>query len=146
MTTPGHTPPTEQTQGVSQTWAPGVSGVKGGSIIDATALDKPLELDAQVAIVGSGAGGSVLAARLASAGLRVVMLEAGPWVSKEKFNLREEVACGAMYQDRGTRFTGDGSIGILQGRAAGGGTTINWTTCYRTPDHVLDHWLSLIHI
>ena len=121
-------------------WMPGVSGVRGGVIIDAASLDKPLELDAQVAIVGSGAGGSVLASRLTQAGIRVVMLEAGPWVTKDQFNLREEDAFGAMYQDRGTRFTGDGSIGILQGRTAGGGTTINWTTCYRTPDHVLDHW------
>jgi len=111
-----------------------------GSIIDAATLTKPLELTAQVAIIGSGAGGSVLAARLTAAGVSVVMVEAGPWISKEDFKLREEQAYGLMYQDRGTRFTGDGSIGILQGRAAGGGTAINWTTCYRTPDHVLDHW------
>ena len=57
-------------------------------------------------IVGSGAGGSVLAARLTAAGLRVVMLEAGPWVTKEQLTLREEDAFQGMYQDRGTRFTG----------------------------------------
>ena len=111
-----------------------------GSVIDAAKLELPLSLDADVVIVGSGAGGSVLAARLTAAGLRVVMLEAGPWVTKEQLTLREEDAFQGMYQDRGTRFTGDGSIGILQGRVAGGGTTVNWTTCYRTPDRVLEHW------
>ena len=41
-----------------------------GSVIDAAKLELPLSLDADVVIVGSSAGGSVLAARLTAAGLR----------------------------------------------------------------------------
>ena len=39
-------------------------------------------------------------------------------MTKEQLTLREEDAFQGMYQDRGARFTGDGSIGILQGRAS----------------------------
>jgi choline dehydrogenase-like flavoprotein len=111
-----------------------------GEVIHASAASADLELDAQVCIVGSGAGGGVLAMRLAQAGVRVVMLEAGPYVLKDEFTLREEDAYPLLYQDHGTRVSGDGSVTVMQGRSVGGGTTVNWTTCYRTPEHVLDHW------
>ncbi|MEM6930930.1 MAG: GMC family oxidoreductase, partial [Myxococcota bacterium] len=45
-----------------------------------------------------------------------------------------------LYQDRGGRGTKDRAIMVLQGRSVGGSTTINWTTCYRTPARILDHW------
>ena len=111
-----------------------------GEVIKASGLDADLSLSAQVCIVGSGAGGAVLAARLSSAGISVVMLEAGPFASRSDFDLREDRAMPLLYQDRGTRMSGDGSIAILQGRSVGGGTTINWTTCYRTPERILDQW------
>src|SRR5205807_6658659 len=38
------------------------------------------------------------------------------------------------------RASADLSIQVLQGRAVGGGTVVNWTTSFRTPDHVLLHW------
>ena len=45
-----------------------------------------------------------------------------------------------QYQEGGLRATSDLGISILQGIGAGGGTTINWTTCFRTPDRILDLW------
>ena len=27
-----------------------------------------------------------------------------------------------------------------EGRTVGGSTTINWTTCFRTPERILEHW------
>ena len=109
-----------------------------GSLIDAAKLGAALPRRRRGDCrVGRGRLGA--RTRLTAAGLRVVMLEAGPWVTKERLTLREEDAFQGMYQDRGTRFTGDGSIGILQGRC-GRRTTVNWTTCYRTPDRVLEHW------
>lgn len=93
-----------------------------------------------VCVVGSGAGGAVLAAGLVQMGLDVVMLEAGPAVSREDFSLHERDAYPNLYQERGGRATDDLAITILQGRTVGGSTTVNWTTCYRTPERILNHW------
>src|SRR5690606_34615543 len=90
--------------------------------------------------VGSGAGGAVLAAGLAEAGLRVVMLEEGGHFTREHFTLQERDAFPAMYQERALRGTADLAITVLQGRTVGGSTTVNWTTCFRTPDRILRHW------
>ena len=93
-----------------------------------------------VCIVGSGAGGAMLAEGLAERGVRVVMLEAGGHHTKKDFDLQEGHAFPMLYQDRGGRATADLAITVLQGRAVGGGTTVNWTTCFRTPDRILQHW------
>lgn len=94
-----------------------------------------------VCIIGSGAGGAVLAAGLCAQGLDVVMLEAGSHRTSADFRTLEEgVNTPMLYQDRGTRATADLAISILQGRTVGGSTTVNWTTCFRTPDRILAHW------
>jgi len=103
-------------------------------------VDGPLELQADVCVIGSGAGGSVLAAGLAARGRRVVVLEAGPYATRADFSQVEGEAYPMLYQDRFTRATADGSISILQGRSVGGGTTVNWTTCFRTPERVQAFW------
>jgi choline dehydrogenase-like flavoprotein len=105
-----------------------------------TDLTSDMEHECDVCIVGSGAGGSVLAAGLVARGLRVVMLEEGGYFTRDDFRLRESQAYPMLYQDRGTRATADLAITVLQGRAAGGGTVVNWTTCFRTPDRILAHW------
>ncbi|MCB9664598.1 MAG: GMC family oxidoreductase [Alphaproteobacteria bacterium] len=98
------------------------------------------ELTCDVCIVGSGAGGAVVAAGLAEAGLDVVILEEGSHLGRRDFTLHEGDAYPAMYQERGSRATADAGITILQGRSVGGSTTINWTTCFRTPERILAHW------
>ncbi len=82
----------------------------------------------------------MVASRLSRAGARVVVLEEGGYHTKEEFDMQEATAYPRLYQDRGNRATADLSILVLQGRAVGGGTVVNWTTSYRTPDSVLEHW------
>ncbi|MEQ1568908.1 MAG: GMC family oxidoreductase, partial [Myxococcota bacterium] len=85
----------------------------------------------------------VLAAGLAQRGLRVVMLEEGGLYGSEAFRRLDEAwSLPSLYQERGGRATADQAITVLQGRSVGGGTTVNWTTCFRTPDRVLAHWRS----
>lgn len=48
-------------------------------------MPDPLALDADVVVIGSGFGGAVAALRFAEAGERVVVLERGPFVSRESF-------------------------------------------------------------
>lgn len=108
-----------------------------------TAADVPAEgasLDVDVCIVGSGAGGAVLAAGLAERGHSVLVLEAGPRVTRRDFTLHERDAYPALYQEAAGRTTRDGAIQILQGRTVGGSTTVNWTSCFRTPARILTHW------
>lgn len=97
-------------------------------------------LDCDVCIIGSGAGGGVTAARLTAMGLSVVVLEDGGNNNRSNFSGEESDAYPRMYQERGLRATDDLAISILQGRTLGGGTTINWTTCFRTPPRILAHW------
>jgi len=109
-------------------------------------LSADAELSCDVCIVGSGAGGSVLAAGLCQAGLDVVMLEEGPYATRRDFDLDEQKAIPMLYQDRGTRSTADLAITVLQGRSVGGSTTVNWTTCFRTPERILEHWRTVHRI
>jgi choline dehydrogenase-like flavoprotein len=72
--------------------------------------------------------------------LDVVVLEEGGHHTRKDFHMREDEAFPMLYQDAGARTTKDLGITILQGRAVGGTTVVNWTTCFRTPEPVLDHW------
>jgi choline dehydrogenase-like flavoprotein len=95
---------------------------------------------ADVAIVGSGAGGAMAADVLSAAGLRVVVVEEGPLRSSSDFRMREMDAYPQLYQASAARKTADKAINILQGRCVGGGTTVNWTSSFRTPPATLAHW------
>lgn len=100
--------------------------------------DRTIECD--VCVIGSGAGGAHVAARLAAAGKSVVVLESGGFHMSRDFDLTERNMVPRLYQERGWRATADSSITVLQGRAVGGTTVVNWTTCFRTPKRVFDHW------
>jgi choline dehydrogenase-like flavoprotein len=109
-------------------------------IVDASALAADLSIDADVAIVGTGAGGGTAAEILCDAGLSVVIIEEGPLVTSSAFRMREADAYRDLYQESASRKTRDKAINILQGRCVGGGTTVNWTSSFRTPAPTLDYW------
>ncbi len=95
---------------------------------------------AGVCVIGTGAGGAVVAARLAEAGHDVILLEEGGYWTAADFTEREDEMVPRLYAEGGTRGTTDLSISILQGRAVGGGTTVGWMVMLRTPDRVLEEW------
>ncbi len=99
-----------------------------------------LELSADVCVVGSGAGGGVVASVLAKGGLDVVVVEEGGFHDASEFTMREVDVMPKLYQEGGQRTTADAGISVLQGRCVGGGTTVNWTTSFRTPEAVVAHW------
>ncbi len=102
----------------------------------------PTSLDCDVVIVGSGAGGGVVAAELAQAGHKVIVLEKADYVPPAAYTAREQDAFGRMYEQSGLMTTEDLGIIVLAGSTLGGGTTINWSASFRTPDHVLEEWES----
>ncbi len=102
--------------------------------------DGDTELDADAVIVGSGAGGGVIAAKLAAAGLRVVVLEMGAYHDETDFNQYELWAWQNLYWRGGPTPTADMNITLQAGSCLGGGTVINWTTSLRTKDWVRAQW------
>lgn len=108
--------------------------------IDGSSLERDLHLEADVAVVGSGAGGGTTAEILARAGLRVVLIEEGPLRTSPDFHMLEREAYPQLYQDSAGRRTKDKGILILQGRCVGGSTTVNWTSSFRTPPETLAYW------
>ncbi len=105
--------------------------------------DAPAILDADVVVVGSGAGGGVIAAVLAEAGLGVVVLEAGPFVDERAMPRDELDAFDRLYLDHGLLSTWDGSVQMLAGTGVGGGTVVNWMTVIDAPTSVRDEWSSV---
>jgi choline dehydrogenase-like flavoprotein len=90
-------------------------------------------VEADVVIVGSGAGGGVTADILSDAGLRVVLVEEGPLKLVERLQDARGRRLPELYQESAARKTKDKAINILQGRCVGGSTTVNWTSSFRTP-------------
>ena len=98
------------------------------------------ELECDVVVVGSGAGGGTAAGVLSQAGLDVVVVEAGGYYSEEDFDGAELSGNARLYLGGGGIASGDQSIGLLAGCCLGGGTVVNYTWCFRPPDHVRQEW------
>ncbi len=99
-----------------------------------------LSLDADVCVIGSGAGGSVIAAKLAQAGHRVIVLEAGAYHTADDFTQREADTFDRLFQRHGILTTSDVSFSVLAGQTAGGSATINWMTCLRPAPWAREEW------
>jgi choline dehydrogenase-like flavoprotein len=99
-------------------------------------------LSADVVVVGSGAGGGVIAARCAQAGRSVLVLEMGQYRNEADFNQLELPGYQELYYGGGLAASEDGSLAILAGQTLGGGTVVNYMNCIRTPEHVVREWAS----
>ena len=99
------------------------------------------ELEADVVIIGSGAGGAIAARELATRGVAVVVLEAGPLHRRDHFVGSIIGRSSTMYSSLGLQYTvGNASIFLPTGETVGGTTVINAGTCLRTPPWILRHW------
>ncbi len=94
---------------------------------------------ADVAVIGSGAGGGVVASAFARSGKRVVVLEAGGAFDAPDFTQRE-LMTSELYLDAGLTSSSDLGIAIMAGSTVGGGTTVNWCTSLRLPDRIAKEW------
>jgi choline dehydrogenase-like flavoprotein len=99
-----------------------------------------LTIEADVCIVGSGAGGAAIAAKLSARGQRVVVLEAGGHYNSADFNQLELWGYRHLWYRGGATPTANGTVALLAGGSLGGGTEINWMNCVRTPTLVREDW------
>jgi len=99
------------------------------------------DLEADVCVVGAGAGGAVAAAELAEGGARVVVLEQGAHHDPDAFTARPAEMLARLYRDGGQGMTlGSPPVLLPLGRGLGGTTLVNSGTCFRTPARVLGRW------
>jgi choline dehydrogenase-like flavoprotein len=90
----------------------------------------------QVCVIGSGAGGALVAARLAEKGRDVLLIDAGAWVNPKDYPVRDDQALSMTFRDAGLhpawpdlasvgRPRGLSFMTVLQARLFGGGPAIN---------------------
>ncbi|MBI3892668.1 MAG: GMC family oxidoreductase [Candidatus Wallbacteria bacterium] len=105
-------------------------------------LQGNVSVQCQVCVIGTGAGGAVAAAELARAGLDVVMLEEGAYLTGEDYGRLSPIeSIKATYRDAGMTFT-MGSPGILMpyGRCVGGSTVINSGSAFAMSEETFAYW------
>src|SRR5438105_15271330 len=95
-------------------------------ILDVRTIDRDLTLSADVCVVGSGAGGAVVARELAERGRAVIVVEEGPYITSREFTQREEQMLPWLYADQGLRTTVEGTVAISHGRVLGGSTVTSF--------------------
>jgi choline dehydrogenase-like flavoprotein len=112
-------------------------------VTDGRSVTEDLELECEVVVIGTGAGGAAAAYELASRGRAVLMLEEGDYHRRSSFGGRASRAYKQLYRDKAmTIALGNVGIPVWAGRAVGGSTVINSGTCYRAPERTFAYWRS----
>jgi choline dehydrogenase-like flavoprotein len=96
------------------------------------AMRAPVVRRAHTLVVGSGAGGAVVAHGLATAGVETVVVEEGGWFQAADMTQRDDQMRRALYRAHGQQLTRDGMINVLQGSCYGGSTVTNAADCEAT--------------
>lgn len=110
-------------------------------------LRQGFDLSADAVVVGSGAGGAVVAANLAASGRKVVVLEAGPEVRPEEMTRDAPRFLARYYWEGGLRaLGGSAQIPSMQGRCLGGSTVVNSAIMLKLPGWVREEWAAENHL
>lgn len=107
-----------------------------------TSAEAATMIRADAVVVGSGAGGAMVARTLARAGLDTVVLEEGRrWTAEEFRNTHPMDRYAGLYRGGGATIAlGRPPVVLPIGRAVGGTTVVNSGTCYRPPEAVQKRW------
>lgn len=97
------------------------------------------DVECDVVVVGTGAGGAVVARELAHKGYGVCLVEEGKHIRRDQFQ-RSMVFTNTTYYRNQLVSVGNAFIPIMAGRLVGGSTALNTATCLRPPKWVTDRW------
>ena len=110
-------------------------------VTDGSTFDHDEEVECDAVVVGTGAGGAVVAKELAEAGCAVLLLEEGRYFKRADFTGRPVEMTRRLYRNGGlTVAFGSTVIPIPVGKTVGGTTTINAGTCLRPPESTFAEW------
>ena len=133
--------PNWETLGFPGPKAPAPSGEQAPKTISVQEVSgRTATLACEVCVIGSGAGGSVIAAECAKAGKDVLVLEMGAYRNESDFSNLEVPGYFELYHGGALATSQSGSISILAGSTLGGGTVVNYMNCVRTPESILAEW------
>jgi choline dehydrogenase-like flavoprotein len=93
--------------------------------------------DADIVIIGSGAGASILAHGLVDAGKQVLMVERGNHEDPQSFSEDEMNMISRLYADGAIQLSRDFRFQVIQGICVGGSTVVNNAFCFDTPAECL---------
>ncbi len=115
-----------------------------GAIIEGKTIKGTVRERCDVCVIGSGAGGAVIAKELASAGLKVIVLEEGGNYFSKDYPQTPIECFMKMYRNQGMDTTiGIPTVLVPTGRCLGGTTVINMGTCFRLPAATHKKWEEL---
>jgi choline dehydrogenase-like flavoprotein len=101
----------------------------------------PEKLRTEIAVIGSGPGGSITACLLAEAGREVLLIEEGPFLPLESCPPFSRTEMVQKYRNGGiTVAMGQSKVAYVEGRCVGGGSEINSGLYHRTPPDILEDW------
>lgn len=98
------------------------------------------EISADVLIIGSGAGASILARGLIEKGRKVLMIEKGEHVDVSEFTENEMDMISKLYADGALQQAKDFRFTVFQGCCVGGSTVVNNAVCFDLPEDILNNW------
>lgn len=112
------------------------------NIKDGADYRKDVRILAHAIVVGSGAGGSVIASKLSEEGLCVAILEEGK-LSDDLLNLQPFGAIANLYRDFGvhTNIFGSPKVQFVMGKCVGGTTMINFGSLKRMSEDTIKNWI-----
>lgn len=116
-----------------------------GSIVHGRGLERGFEERCDVVVVGSGAGGAVVAKELAEAGYEIIVLEEGPHYTPDEIaSFKPSESLRRMWREAGLLAAmGIGPtpvIGITVGRNVGGSSVHTGGVCFRIPSAIHREW------
>jgi choline dehydrogenase-like flavoprotein len=104
------------------------------------ALGRQFSIQTEVVVVGSGAGGSVVAYELAKAGRKVLVLESGRYWPSAEFTENLGDTLTKVYRDQAAQANTTADVLFLEGNCVGGSTVIGACVMQRPPDEVFRRW------